>query len=142
MVPNQGLIIQSPPAKKISERAIAVIVIVIAAVAICAVAIATILATPVNPADLRANLRYSTSQEASGLGSGGTVAVSGTIYNYGGVSGGGTVNLQVYDGTNWHYYSVPTGVVIAGGSVAFDYTVHLKSLNTGSVQVKYTITTG
>lgn len=141
-LPRPGPSQLAQPPKTKNNTALIVAIVVIVVVVVLVGALAAIASISVPKADLRAQLTYSASNDYLGLGSGGTIEVSGTIYNYGQADGGGTVQLHIYDGTSWHDYSVSTGVVAAELFVPFDWSVHYDSLDTSTCQVQYTLTTG
>jgi hypothetical protein len=132
--------VQGPSAGKTPAWVIALIVIVIVVVVVVAIIAAVLTSIPTSHADLRATLSYSV--DADWFAGGGTITVSGTIYNYGDANGGGTVNLHIFDGYAWHDASAPTGVVPAGGQRYFEWSAYYNPIDENSIQVSHTITTG
>jgi len=88
--------------------------------------------------DLRADFEYGAVYDF--LGSGGTIAVMGWIYNDGDAYASGTVHFRIFDGYSWHDRNVPTGGVQAGGQIAFAWYEHFDQMDPDRVQVRWTLT--
>jgi len=72
-------------------------------------------------------------------GDGGSVWVTGEIYNTGDIDGSGTVHVRVFDGYEWKDYYQGTGLVPTDGKVSFSYGVSCDRIIVSSVDVKINI---
>ena len=110
--------------------AIVVIGILIVAAMGASVSYVTVLSNPTGPADLGASFQWTTRIDNHGLGSGGTIHATGTIYNDGNSPGSAWEIVDVFhNGTIRASYVIWHGVIYARGSVYVEWSKHVDPLN-------------